>query len=318
MSSKIFIAGHNGMVGSAILRILKEKKKLKLITRTKKKLDLTDQKKVDHFFKINQIDQVYMCAAKVGGILANINYPVDFLLNNIQIQNNVINACVKHKVKNLIFIGSSCIYPKNIKKKISEDDLLSGRLEETNSAYALAKITGIKLIQSYINQHKLNYNYKILMPCNLYGKNDNFDKVNSHVLAALIRKFSEAKINKYNEIEVWGSGTPRREFMNVDNFAQAAIYFMKKKLKNKKNENFIINIGSGKDLSIKQLAIKLAKNFKYKGRLVFNKRKPDGVKKKLLNVKKAKSLGWKHKENFDYEIKKYLNKEKFFKYYNFN
>jgi len=156
------------------------------------------------------------------------------------------------------------------------------------------------------------------MPCNLYGKNDNFDKNNSHVLAALIRKFSEAKINHYNKVEIWGTGTPQREFMNVDNFAHAAIYFMKKKLKFKKNENFIINIGCGKDLSIKELAMKLAKNFNYKGKLFFNKKKPDGVKKKLLNIKKARSLGWKHLENFDHEIKKYINEEKFFKNYIFD
>lgn len=311
MLPKIFIAGHKGMVGSAILRQIKNSK-ADIIVRTKKQLNLTNEKKVFKFFEANKLDQVYLCAAKVGGILANMNYPVDFLLNNIKIQNNIITACHKYGVKNLIFIGSSCIYPKNISRKIKETDILTGELEKTNEAYALAKITGIKLIQSINQQYKKYNNFKILMPCNLYGPNDNYHANNSHVLAALIRKFSTAKKKKLKNITIWGTGKPRREFMYVDNFAKAAIFFMKKKIKNRKNENYLINIGCGDDLTIKDLVIKLSKIFNYKGKITFDKKKPDGVKRKLLNINKARKLGWKSKENFDYELKNHINKENFF------
>lgn len=316
MLPKIFIAGHKGMVGSAILRQIK-KNKAKVIVRTKKQLDLTDEKKVFKFFETNKLDQVYLCAAKVGGILANMKYPVDFLLNNIKIQNNIITACHKYGVKNLIFIGSSCIYPKNISRKIKETDILTGELEKTNEAYAIAKISGVKLIQSINQQFKKYKNFKILMPCNLYGPNDNYHANNSHVLAALIRKFSIAKKKKLKNITIWGTGKPRREFMYVDNFAKAAIFFMKKKINNRKNENYLINIGCGDDLTIKELVIKLSKIFNYKGKITFDKKKPDGVKRKLLNINKARRLGWKSKENFDYELKNHINKENFFEK-NFN
>ena len=311
MSPRIFIAGHKGMVGSAILRQIKENK-AKVIVRTRNQLDLTDEKRVFRFFATNKLDDVYLCAAKVGGIQANINYPVDFLLNNIKIQNNIITACHKYSVKNLIFIGSSCIYPKNINRKIKETDFLTGELEKTNESYALAKITGIKLIQSINRQYNKSLNFKILMPCNLYGPNDNYHAENSHVLAALIRKFSIAKKNKLKKIHIWGTGKPRREFMYVDNFAKAAIYFMKKKINKQKNENYIINIGCGKDLTIKSLVLKLSKLFNYKGNIVFDKKKPDGVKRKLLNISKSRKLGWKFNENFDYELKNHIKKEKFF------
>jgi GDP-L-fucose synthase len=247
----------------------------------------------------------------VGGILANMKYPVDFLLNNIKIQNNIITACHKYGVKNLIFIGSSCIYPKNINRKIKETDILTGELEKTNEAYAIAKICGVKLIQSINQQYKKYKNFKILMPCNLYGPNDNYHAKNSHVLAALIRKFSTAKKKKLKNITIWGTGKPRREFMYVDNFAKAAIFFMKKKINNRKNENYLINIGCGDDLTIKELVIKLSKIFNYKGKITFDNKKPDGVKRKLLNINKSRMLGWKFKENFDYELKKHINKENF-------
>ena len=311
MLPKIFIAGHKGMVGSAILRQIK-KNKAKVIVRTKKQLDLTDEKKVFKFFETNKLNQVYLCAAKVGGILANMKYPVDFLLNNIKIQNNIITACHKYNVRNLIFIGSSCIYPKNINRKIKETDFLTGELEKTNEAYALAKITGVKLIQSINKQNKKSLNFKILMPCNLYGPNDNYHPENSHVLAALIRKFTIAKKNKQKKIDIWGTGKPRREFMYVDNFAKAAIYFMKIKMGNKNNENYIINVGCGEDLTIKSLVLKLSKLFNYKGKIVFDKKKPDGVKRKLLNISKSRNLGWKFKENLDYELKNHIKREKFF------
>ncbi len=318
MSPKIFIAGHKGMVGSAIYRqIKKNKSNSQIFVKSKKQLDLTKEKNVYKFFEKNKFDQVYLCAARVGGILANMNYPVDFLLDNIKIQNNIITACHKYGVKNLIFIGSSCIYPKNISRKIKETDILTGELEKTNEAYALAKITGIKLIQSINQQYKKYNNFKILMPCNLYGPNDNYHANNSHVIAALIRKFSTAKKKKLKNITIWGTGKPRREFMYVDNFAKAAIFFMKKKINNRKNENYLINIGCGDDLTIKELVIKLSKIFNYKGKITFDKKKPDGVKRKLLNINKARRLGWKSKENFDYELKNHINKENFFEK-NFN
>ena len=313
MSPKIFIAGHKGMVGSAIYRqIKKNKSNSQIFVKSKKQLDLTKEKNVYKFFEKNKFDQVYLCAARVGGILANMNYPVDFLLDNIKIQNNIITACHKYGVKNLIFIGSSCIYPKNISRKIKETDILTGELEKTNEAYALAKITGIKLIQSINQQYKKYNNFKILMPCNLYGPNDNYHANNSHVIAALIRKFSTAKKKKLKNITIWGTGKPRREFMYVDNFAKAAIFFMKKKIHNHKNENYLINIGCGDDLTIKDLVIKLSKIFDYKGKITFDKNKPDGVKRKLLNINKARKLGWRFKENFDYELKNHINKENFF------
>ena len=292
---KVWVPGSNGMVSSAIIKKLKTEN-CKIITSTRNQLDLTDKIKVFEFYKSNQPDVVILSAAKVGGIHANNTYPVDFLLENLCIQNNIISGAHNFSVKKLLFLGSSCIYPKNIDDPISEDHLLTGSLEETNEWYAVAKISGIKLCQAYQKQY--NSNFISAMPTNLYGPNDNFHPLNSHVPAALLLKFHNAKINNEPFVTVWGSGNPKREFLYVDDLADACIYLLK-------NYNGIqpINVGTGEDISIKDFAAKIKNIVGYKGELKFDKSKPDGTMRKRLNISRLNNLGWKYKVSLDQGLK---------------
>ena len=283
--SKILITGHNGLVGSSLLRYFKSKNYLNLFTISKNKLDLRDQKKVYNFFLKNRFDAVINAAAKVGGILANNKYRADFINDNLIIQNNIINACFKSGVKNLIFLGSSCIYPKKSLQPIKEEYLLRGSLELTNEPYAIAKIAGIKLCESFNFQYKTNF--KCLMPCNLYGPNDNYDLDNSHFFPAIIKKILIAKKKNKKSLEIWGTGKPKRELMYVDDLSRACEFFLKKKTK-----ETLINIGVGKDLTITDYTKFLMKKLKVKLKLVYDKSKPDGTYQKLLDCKKAKKYGW--------------------------
>ncbi len=284
----VYIAGHNGMVGSALSRRLIQLGIKNIIKKTSNELDLRDQQKVNNFFKIQQPDYVFLAAAKVGGIMANNEYRADFIYDNLMIQSNVIHAAYKHNVKKLLFLGSSCIYPKYADQPIQEDSLLSGKLEPTNEPYAIAKIAGIKLCEAYRDQHGANF--ISVMPTNLYGPNDNYDLNNSHVLPALLRKFHEAKVSDASFVEVWGTGTPKREFLHVDDLADASIFLMQNY-----NQKEIVNIGTGTDISIKDLADLIAQIVEFKGEIIFNTEKPDGTPKKQLNVSKLHQLGWKHK-----------------------
>ncbi|MEK9994094.1 MAG: GDP-L-fucose synthase [Hydrogenophilales bacterium] len=292
---KVWVPGSNGMVSSAIIKKLKTEN-CKIITSTRNQLDLTDKVKVFEFYKSNQPDVVILSAAKVGGIHANNTYPVDFLLENLFIQNNIISGAHNFSVKKLLFLGSSCIYPKNINDPISEDHLLTGSLEETNEWYAVAKISGIKLCQAYQKQY--NSNFISAMPTNLYGPNDNFHPLNSHVPAALLLKFHNAKINDEPFVTVWGSGNPKREFLYVDDLADACLYLLK-------NYNGIqpINVGTGEDISIKDFAAKIKNIVGYKGELKFDKSKPDGTMRKRLNISRLNNLGWKYKVSLDQGLK---------------
>ena len=288
-NSKIYIAGHTGLVGSAILRKLKEKGYKNIIFSDKKKLDLTNQSKVYKFLKKNKPKFIFICAAKVGGILSNKNYKADFITQNILIQTNLIYGAFLAGVKDLIFLGSSCVYPKNSKQPIKETYLLSGKLEKTNDAYAIAKIAGLKMCESFNEQYKLNY--KCLMPANTFGPNDNYDSINSHFIPAIIKKVHDLKISNRSQLNVWGDGKPKREVIYVDDIADACIYFMKKKTK-----HFLINIGTGKDYSINyyvNLITKLILNKKIK--IKYDKSKPNGVYRKVMDVSLAKKYGWKSK-----------------------
>jgi GDP-L-fucose synthase len=285
---KVYIAGHNGMVGSALSRRLMQLGIKNIIKKTSNELDLRDQQKVNKFFKIEQPDYVFLAAAKVGGIMANNENRADFIYDNLMIQSNVIHAAYKHNVKKLLFLGSSCIYPKYAEQPIKEDSLLSGKLEPTNEPYAIAKIAGIKLCEAYRDQHGANF--ISVMPTNLYGPNDNYDLNNSHVLPALLRKFHEAKVSGSSFVEVWGTGTPKREFLHVDDLADASIFLMQNY-----NQKEIVNIGTGTDISIKDLADLIAQIVEFKGEIIFNTEKPDGTPKKQLNVSKLHQLGWKYK-----------------------
>ena len=289
-TSKIFLAGHKGHLGTSILNELKLNGYKNIITKEKKKLDLLNQSKVFDFLKKTKPAMVIIAAARVGGIYTNNILRGKFIYENLQIQNNLIHGSYLAGIKNLIFFGSSCIYPKNIKKKISEEMLLTGKLESTNEPYAIAKIAGLKLCESYNKQYKTNY--KCLMPCNSYGPNDNYDSKNSHFFAALIKKIYDAKKNKKNSIVIWGTGKVRRELIYVSDIADACIFFM-----NKKNTKSLINIGSGKDKTILEYAKILIKLFNIKLKIKFDKTKPDGVKRKLLNINLAKNYGWKAKTN---------------------
>jgi len=293
-NSKIFIAGHKGMVGSAIKDELSSKGYKNLYFSEKKQLDLSDKNKVDDYFKKKRPEFVFLAAARVGGIVSNNNYPVDFLLDNLVIQNNVINACYEAKVKRLIFLGSSCIYPKHSSQPIAENELLSGKLEETNEPYAIAKIAGIKLCESFNRQ--FNTDYRCLMPTNLYGPKDNFNLQNSHVIPALMHKIHKAKVNKQKYVEIWGTGKPKREFLHVRDIADAAVFFMKmpknKYFKNLPSNLTHINIGTGEDIKISKLAEVISKIIGYDGALKFNEEYPDGTLRKLLDVNKARNLGW--------------------------
>jgi GDP-L-fucose synthase len=298
-SKKIFIAGHNGMVGSAILNYFKNSNLHKIITINRKQLDLTNWKDTNTFLKKNKPDIVINCAGKVGGILANYTYPKEFLLENINIQLNLVDTCFKNKIKTFINLGSSCIYPKKAKQPIKEEYLLSGKLEPTNEAYALAKIIGVKSCEYYNRQFKTNY--FTLMPCNLYGPNDNFNIKNSHFIPALIKKFINFKKNKKNFVEIWGSGNPKRETMHVDDFASAIYFILKNIYKNNKSLKLIlkklpiINIGSNFEYSIKQYALIIKNLVSSNIKLKFNKKFPDGTPRKLLNSSKIRKLGWKPK-----------------------
>ena len=285
-NSKIYIAGHRGLVGSAIMRRLKAEGYKNLLIHTHAELDLTRQEKVEEFFHEERPDYVFLAAARVGGIYANNTYPAEFIYSNLTIQTNIIHASYVFKVKKLFFLGSSCIYPKNCPQPMKEEYLLGGPLEPTNEPYAVAKIAGIKMCQAYNRQYGTNF--LSVMPTNLYGPNDNFDLKTSHVLPALIRKFHEAKIKGLSEVEIWGTGSPRREFLHVDDLADASLFLM-----NNYNKSKIINIGTGRDLTTKELAEMIARIVGFKGRLVFNPIKPDGTPKKLLDVSKLHSFGWK-------------------------
>jgi len=296
--TKVYVAGHNGMVGSALIRILKEKK-VYLITKDRKELDLTNQAKVQNFFKREKPDQVYLAAAKVGGIYANNTYPAEFIYENLIIEANIIHSAFLSGVKKLIFLGSSCIYPKFANQPMKEEELLTGVLEPTNEPYAIAKIAGIKICESYNRQYGSTHNvdYRSVMPTNLYGPGDNYDSKNSHVIPALIKKFHEAKIKKKSKVIVWGTGTPRREFLYVDDLARACYHVMNlsKNIYNKNTKPTCshINVGCGTDLTIEELAKTIKKIIGYKGKIKFDTKKLDGMPRKLLDSSRIKNLGWK-------------------------
>ena len=289
---KVFLAGHNGMVGSAVHKALNNNSDVSnVLTCSKKELDLLDQRSVKNFFKSNSFDSVIIAAAKVGGILANSKYPASFIFENLQIQNNLIHNCHEFNINKIIFLGSSCIYPKYAEQPIKEDYLLTSELEKTNEAYAIAKISGLKMCEFYNQQY--GRDYRCLMPTNLYGPNDNFNLDDSHVLPALIAKMHHAKLNAENSVDIWGTGKVSREFLHVDDLALACVHvlLMSKEHFAKANSNFI-NIGTGKDISIEDLAYLVKKIVDYDGNLKFDTSKPDGTPRKLLDISKAKELGW--------------------------
>jgi GDP-L-fucose synthase len=287
INSKIYVAGHRGMVGSAILRKLHSKGYNNIITKDSSQLDLTDINQVKKFFSENKPEYVFLAAAKVGGIVANSSYPADFIYNNLSIQTNIIHQSYLHNVKKLLFLGSSCIYPRDCPQPIKEEYFMSGRLESTNDAYAIAKIAGIKMCQSYNKQYGTNF--ISVMPTNLYGQNDNYHIENSHVFPAMIKKFHDAKTNNKSNVVLWGTGEPYREFLNVDDCADACLFLI-----DNYNSSDIINIGTGKDISIKDLAYLIKNIIGFKGEIIFDKNKPNGTPRKLLDVSKINSLGWKY------------------------
>jgi len=294
--AKIYVAGHRGMVGSAIYRKLKELGFENIVVRTSKELDLRDQKAVKEFFETEKPEYVFLAAAKVGGIMANNVYRADFIYENLAIQNNVIHYSHENDVKKLMFLGSSCIYPKMAPQPLKEDYLLTGTLEPTNEPYAIAKIAGIKMVESYRMQY--DDNYISVMPTNLYGINDNYHPENSHVLPALIRKFHEAKVNNSPTVNIWGSGKPLREFMFADDLADACVFLMENY-----NDLQFVNIGVGEDISIRELAELIKEVVGFQGELEFDSSKPDGTPRKLMDVSKLTSLGWKAKTNLKEGIK---------------
>jgi GDP-L-fucose synthase len=305
MPTNIYIAGHNGMVGSAIFRKISKDSNVNLITASKNELNLIDQKDVNNFFKNSKIDQVYLAAGRVGGIHANNEYPAEFIYENIMIQANIIHASHKNDINKLLFLGSSCIYPKYAEQPIKESSILDGELEKTNQPYAVAKIAGIKMCESYNRQ--FGRDYRSAMPTNLYGENDNYHGNNSHVIPALIKRFHEAKINGSSSVSVWGSGNALREFLCVDDAADACHLLMNI---NKLNYDSVVepmlsqvNIGTGKDISIKELVIILAKVVGFKGDIKFNTEKPDGTPRKVMDISRISSLGWKPK----YELEEGLS-----------
>ena len=290
IDSKIYVAGHRGMVGSAITRNLQHKGFKNLIFRTSAELDLRNQTAVNEFLSKEKPEYIFLAAAKVGGIMANNTYRADFLYENLMIQNNVIHGAYQHGVKKLMFLGSSCIYPKLAPQPLKEEYLLSGKLEDTNEPYAIAKITGIKMCESYSRQY--NCDFISVMPTNLYGPNDSYNLQNSHVLPALIRKFHESKLSNTEAVEIWGTGTPLREFLHADDLGDACVFLM---------QNYSgtqhINIGVGEDVSIKDLALLIQDVVGHKGHIVFDVNKPDGTPRKLMDVSRLHQLGWKHKIN---------------------
>ena len=297
LNAKIFVAGHRGMVGSAIVRKLTELGYTNIITITRSKCNLIDQLEVDNFFNKQRPDYVFLAAAKVGGIKANNEMKGDFIYENLMIQSNIIKASKDYNVKKLIFLGSSCIYPKMSPQPIKEEYLLTGLLEPTNDAYAIAKIAGIKMCQSFNQQYGTNF--ISVMPTNLYGPNDNYDLNNSHVLPAMIRKFHEAKLEGRDKVEIWGTGTPMREFLYVDDLADACVHLMLNY-----NDSEVVNIGTGVDITIKDLALTIKEVVDFRGDIYFNTDMPDGTPRKLLDVSKLKDLGWEYKTSLKEGIEK--------------
>ena len=299
LKSKIYVAGHKGLVGSAIIRKLKQKGYKNIIFRSKKQLDLRNQKKVHNFLKKNKPDFIFIAAAKVGGIYSNDKYRAEFIFNNLSIQTNLINSAYLCGIKNLIFLGSSCVYPKNCKQPIQESYLLTGELEKTNDAYAIAKIAGIKMCESYNIQYKTNY--KCLMPTNTFGPNDNYNALNSHFFPALIKKAHDLKLNNKKEFTLWGNGLAKREVIYVDDLADACIFFMKKKF-----SETVLNIGTGKDFPIKRYAKMIINQVipKNKIKIKYDLSKPNGTPRKVLDIKLANKYGWKSKTNLNAAITK--------------
>jgi GDP-L-fucose synthase len=295
-SDKIYVAGHNGMVGSAIVRKLESLGFTNILKRSSKELDLRVQEDVFSFMDTEKPDYIFLAAAKVGGIVANNTYRADFIYENIQIQNNVIHAAYKCGIKKLMFLGSSCIYPKMAPQPLKEEYLLTGLLEETNEPYAIAKISGIKMCEAYRDQYGCDF--ISVMPTNLYGPNDNYDLQNSHVLPAMIRKFHEAKLAGNAQVELWGTGSPMREFLHADDLAEACVFLME----NYSDKQFV-NIGTGVDVTIKELAETIKKEVGYEGEIYWNTEKPDGTPRKLMDVSKINGLGWKHKLDLSEGIK---------------
>src|SRR3989339_1607373 len=301
--AKIYVAGHQGLVGGAIWRRLQAAGFKNLVSRSLEALDLRDQAAVADFFGRERPEYVFLAAARVGGIRANATFPADFIYDNLMIQTNIIHQAYRHKVKKLLFLGSSCIYPRSCPQPIKEEYLLSGELEQTNEAYAVAKIAGIKMCQSYNRQYGTNF--ISVMPTNLYGPNDNFDLKNSHVLPALIRKFHDAKVKKAKEVVVWGTGAPRREFLHVDDMADGCLFLMNNfsptKEQNEKGEIFM-NLGTGTDVTIKELTELVKKIVGFVGDMVWDASKPDGMPRKLQDMSRMHSLGWKHKIDLEKDI----------------
>ena len=306
LNDKIYIAGHRGLVGSAIVRQLETRGFTNLIVRSHKELDLTDQEQVQNFFKQESPDNVILAAAKVGGIHANNTYPADFIYQNIMIEANVINSAYESKVKSLLFLGSSCIYPKAVEQPMREDALLTDLLEPTNEPYALAKIAGIKLCESYNRQYGTDF--RSVMPTNLYGINDNFHSENSHVIPALMHRFHQAKVNNDQETIVWGTGNAKREFLYVDDMAQASLFILEldERIYKANTQPMLshINIGTGVDLSIREMAETMKKVINYKGRIVYETSRPDGPPRKLTDVSRLSQMGWK----YTVDLKKGLEK----------
>ena len=301
---RIYVAGHRGMVGSAIVRELQQRGNCEIVTRLHDELDLTDQKAVQSFFESERLDQVYLAAAKVGGIHANNTYPAEFMYVNLMIEANVIDAAFCNGIKKLLFLGSSCIYPRLAPQPMSEDALLTGKLESTNEPYALAKIAGIKLCESYNRQYGETHgvDYRSVMPTNLYGPGDNYHPENSHVIPALIRRFHSAKVNQSPVVKIWGTGTPRREFLFVDDMAAASVYVMNldKAIYEAHTQPMLshINVGAGYDLTIAELAGLIGEIVGYQGRLEFDRDKPDGTPRKLMDSSRLNKLGWEASMDF--------------------
>ncbi|MEZ8107174.1 GDP-L-fucose synthase [Vibrio cortegadensis] len=298
---RVFVAGHKGMVGSAIVRQLSKDNSVEVITKERSELNLLDAIAVDKFFAASLIDQVYLAAAKVGGIIANNTYPAEFIYQNLTIQNNIIHSAHLHGVQDLLFLGSSCIYPKFALQPMREDSLLTGTLEETNEPYAIAKIAGIKMCESYNRQY--DRNYRSVMPTNLYGENDNFHPQNSHVIPALLHRFHEAKLNGDSKVGAWGSGKPMREFLHVDDMAAASIYVMNlaQEVYQENTQEMLshINVGTGVDCTIRELVETVAKVVGFEGAIEFDITKPDGTPRKLMDVSRLKSLGWEAKTSLE-------------------
>ena len=311
LNDKIYIAGHRGLVGSAIVRKLKERGFVNLIIRTHKELDLTNQAQVKSFFKQEKPDYVILAAAKVGGINANNTFPADFIYKNIMIEANVINSAYESKVKRLLFLGSTCIYPKEVEQPMSEDALLTNILEPTNEPYALAKIAGIKLCESYNRQHGTDF--RSVMPTNLYGINDNFHPENSHVIPALMQRFHKAKINNNDKVEVWGTGNPMREFLYVDDMAIASLFVLELDVETYKANTqpmlSHINVGTGRDVTIREVAETMKEVVDFEGKLTFDVTKPDGAPRKLIDVSRLSNMGW------TYNVSLKVGLEKTYKWY---